>query len=298
MKLPHLSSLVAFEATARLVSFTAAARALNVTQPSISRRIARLEADLGVELVSRRTKPLQLTDPGARLHEALRQGFGRIEAVVEEIRGDTDRSRIEISAGPGFASFWLIPHFTDLQASFPGRNIRILTLTHRDDTAAGDIQIRFGDGRWPGYRVLRIMGEEVFAVASPVLIAPDTSPRLIAEIAGMRLLQLQGASQPWYDWKTWFAALGVKPRQKLKLVEFDSYPLLVTAALAGQGIALCWGGLLDTFLDTGALIRIVERSVTSTRGYYVTHREDVPEASPIRGIADWIAAAATRSTRG
>lgn len=298
MKLPPLSSLVAFEATARLASFTAAARALNVTQPAISRRIAQLEADLGVELVSRRTKPLQLTDAGVRLYEALRQGFGRIEAVVEEIRSDADRSRIEISAGPGFASFWLIPRFTELQSRFPGRNIRILTLTRQDDTAAGAIQIRFGDGRWPGFRALRIMGEEVFAVASPGLRAPDAAPLSIAEIAGMRLLQLQGASQPWYDWKTWLAALGVQPRQKLKLVEFDSYALLVTAALAGQGIALCWGGLLDTFLDSGALIRIAEPSVTSTRGYYVTHREDVPAASPIRGIADWIAAAATDSTRG
>lgn len=297
MRLPPLSSLLAFEATARLASFTAAARALNVTQPAVSRRIALLEADLGVGLVSRRTRPLQLTDAGARLYEALRSAFGRIEQTVEDIRAEADVNRIEISAGSGFASFWLIPRFAALQARFPAPSIRILTLAHRDDMPAGDIQIRFGDGHWPGYRVLPIMGEEVFAVASPVLRPPEAGPLTVAELTGMRLLRLQGAGQPWYDWQTWFAALGAVRRPKLKLVEFDSYALLVTAALAGQGIGLCWGGLLDTFLDSGALVRVSAASVSSERGYYVTHRADVPAASPVRGIADWIVAAASPSAR-
>jgi DNA-binding transcriptional LysR family regulator len=284
-----MSALIAFDAAARHASFTRAARELNVSQPAVSRRVAQLEADLGVELISRQTKPLHLTETGQKLFEALRSGLGRIEAAVLDIRNAIDPSRIEISAGSGFAAFWLIPRLSALQAAFPKCNIRIISQTHREDTAAGDIQIRFGDGVWPDTRAAKIMGEEVFAVASPIHRPAIKGFIPIAQIASHRLLNLQSARQPWYDWYGWLEALGSTTGKPLKLVEFDNYALLINATLAGQGLALCWSGLLDQLLDSGALIRVSEQSVTSSRGYFVTCRRDVAPVSSVQAIADWIA---------
>lgn len=298
MTLPPLSSLLAFDTAARHASFTRAARELNVSQPAVSRRVAMLEADLGVLLFDRRSKPLRRTETGDRLFEALRAGLARIEGAIAEIRAAVDPARIEISAGPGFAAFWLIPRLPELERRFPGRNIRIISQGHREDTMAGDIQIRFGDGAWPGVRATKLMGEEVFVVCSPVhrpaiqgFLSPD-------QIRSRRLLRLQGDRQPWHDWAGWFEAVGAAAKKPRRFVEFDNYAPLINATLSGQGLALCWNGLLGQFLDSGALIRVSAAAVTSSRGYFVTHRDDIAPNSPVRAIASWIARSFRARSRG
>lgn len=287
--LPPFADLIAFDAAARHGTFTRAARDLNVSQPAVSRRIAALEADLGTVLFERASKPFRLTATGEKLFDVLRSGLSRLEATVEEIRKPVDGDSVTISAGAGFAAFWLIPRLPQLQAAFPNHDLRILSGGHSDDEAQGDLQVRFGDGAWPGAEATKILGEEVFAVCSPFLLAGRAGPMDLEAIKSARLLRLPEAISRWYGWRTWFKALGSPLTVQTRSVDFDSYSHLVGAALAGQGIALAWDGLLDQFLESGALVRVSEKSVRSSRGYYVTHSRDAPRASIVREISTWLA---------
>ncbi len=286
--LPPFADLLAFDAAARHGSFTRAARELNVTQPAISRRIAALEADLRLKLFDRATKPTRLTPEGRQLMETLRLSLSQIEATILELQRQSDSVRISISAAPGFLSFWLVPRLTALRSAFPDFEFSLMTGDQGSGEILSDIDIRFGDGNWPGRQSHIILSETVFAVCSPLFLASRTAPLEIATILEGPLLDLSDPLNRWYRWSTWLAALKQAPAGKLNTLEFDSYSTLVSAALAGHGIALCWSGILDQYLETGSLLRISEHAAKSHRGYYVTTPMSTSRNAKLARVTSWL----------
>lgn len=289
VRLPAFSSLLAFDAVARHKTFSRAAIELNVTQPAVSRRIQALEMDLGCALFDRRTKPLKLTQAGDELHWVLRTGLSRLEGIVERIRDSRLAESVTISAGGGLAAYWLTPRLAAMQAAFPQLVLRIVTQSHTaTDDESGDLQLRFGDGHWPHLSVSKLFGEKVFPVCSPLYLVKQSKPLDSRQISSARLLEMKVSRQPWFDWRDWLQMAGAAPQKTYDRVLFDSYPLVVSAALAGQGICLAWEGLLDEFLKTGALVQVSTLMAESERGYFVTHATDLPADSAIRSVAEWL----------
>ena len=281
--LPPFIDLIAFDAAARHGTFTRAARDLNVSQPAISRRVAALEADLGVSLFSRDTKPLRLTADGQQLFDVLRSGLSRLEAAVQDIRARKNGQALTIAAGPGFLSFWLIPRLPALRLAFPDVDLRIMTGDQAGTATYADIHIRFGSGNWPGVNAGKILGEEVYAVCSPLYLQDRPTPLTLDDLKRAKLLQLSDTLERWYEWRSWFDALGTPVTARLDAIDFDSYAHLIGAALAGQGVALCWSGLLDEYLLSGALLRVSDETMTSSRGYHATYlAESSPDSTVLR----------------
>lgn len=106
---PALSQLAAFEAAARHLGFSRAARELNVQQPAISRQIAALERDLGHALFLRTKPRLRLTPDGEMLAGAVADGFGAIRRAIDALRGQTRRDVLVVNAAIGFTSLFLLP---------------------------------------------------------------------------------------------------------------------------------------------------------------------------------------------
>ena len=75
----------------------------------------------------------------------------------------------------------------------------------------------------------------------------------------------------------------------VRLVDFNTYAMVVNAALAGQGICLSWSGLLDSFLETGALVRLTELCAVSDRGYFLSLRDGKASRPEAVAVHDWIA---------
>ncbi|MEM9631364.1 MAG: LysR substrate-binding domain-containing protein [Pseudomonadota bacterium] len=292
-RLPPFSSLFAFDAVARHGTLTRAALELNVSQPAVSRRLAMLEEDLGCKVIDRSSRPLQLTAEGQDLYDVLRSGLARIEAVVERLRDAAASDSVSVSCGSGFAAYWLIPRLPELEQALPDTSIQIISQAHTDDTATADVQIRFGDGNWPGLEVGVVLGEDVFPVASPAYVERSGKQLTVDTLKAERLLGQHRDAGAWYNWETWFDAVGAPARSKLRTLDFDSYALMVNAALAGQGVCLCWAGLLDVFLDSGALVRLTDVSAGSGRGYFITFREEEAPDSPVRQVAEWMISSST-----
>src|SRR6185437_11593548 len=111
-RLPPLTTLRAFEAAARRLSFKEAANELGLTPTAISHQIRLLEEHCGEKLFRRRPRPLALSDAGARLFPAVRDGFDALASALASLSGKTVVKPLRVSTTSAFASRWLVPRLT------------------------------------------------------------------------------------------------------------------------------------------------------------------------------------------
>lgn len=296
VRLPSFSGLTAFYAAVRHGTLSAAAMELNVSQPAISRRIAALEEDLGCRLFDRSRKPVRMTPEGRDLARALRGGFGQIETAVERLRMRREHGVVTVSGPSGFVGNWLIPKLAELEMAFPEVTIRMISQEYGEPERPGDVAVRFGLPDAGAPREDRLLGNAVFPVASPLYlqrlgghIGADAD---VPNFEGTTLLTMEHARRHWHDWPSWFDAQGQDMPRRVRLVDFNSYAMMVHAALAAHGVCLCWSGLLDDFLESGALVRLGTGEALSERGYYLTLREGLAARKEVAAVADWILARA------
>ena len=107
-RLPPPKSLLAFEASARNLSFTEAAKELNVTRVAVSRQVKQLEAHLGLELFVRGRSSIKLTRTGGRLSRAVNQGFQSIVDQIDAIEHTKEDSLVTIATTAGVSTNWLM----------------------------------------------------------------------------------------------------------------------------------------------------------------------------------------------
>ncbi|HTV90395.1 MAG TPA: LysR family transcriptional regulator, partial [Stellaceae bacterium] len=125
--LPPLSALRAFEAAARLKSFSKAADELHVTPAAISHQIHALEADLGVSLFHRHSRAVELTASARLLLPGLSEAFAGIQASVRRLRSHNDTGTLTIAASPSIAAKWLVLRLHRFQEQWPDIDVRIST---------------------------------------------------------------------------------------------------------------------------------------------------------------------------
>src|SRR5262245_56341540 len=109
--LPSLNALRAFEAAARHMSFTRAARELSVTQTAIGHQVQNPEAELGMTLFRPAPRRIALTATGRAWAVELTAIFAKLEAINSRLRRPVEDSRptVAVSVIPSFGSRWLVP---------------------------------------------------------------------------------------------------------------------------------------------------------------------------------------------
>ena len=118
-RLPPLNSLKCFEAAGRLLSFTNAARELNVTQAAISHQIKVIEEFLGVALFERYPRRLALTEQGKQLLPEVTEAFDRVATSIAAIGQEQYSNMISVRLGPSFAARWLSPRLKYFWLQYP-----------------------------------------------------------------------------------------------------------------------------------------------------------------------------------
>lgn len=290
-----LNELAAFEAAAETGSFSAAARQLGMTQSAISHHVANLEADLGVRLFERVWRGVRTTEAGAALHEALSRGLDLVDAGLTAARSIGARRQLTVHTDFAFASFWLVPRLGELQATVPDIDVRIVTSQTSGfdlDFSAGDVAIHFGMPPRGLRRVVRLVGEEVVPVASPALARTLSETFARAEaLAASPLLHLEGGGDRWLTWMDYLAQFGAVRRRGARDLAFTNYPLLLDAAIAGQGFALGWRPLIEGPLARGLLAEIDLPPLATQRGYHLVLPQGRTETAVLRDFCRWINAA-------
>jgi LysR family transcriptional regulator of beta-lactamase len=180
-KLP-LNALRAFEASARLGSFTRAGLELRVTQTAISHQVKGLEETLGITLFERLPRGLAVTDEGLALLPVLTDAFRRMSATLSQLEEGNFQEILTIGVVATFAIGWLLRRLDSFKAQHPSVDLRVKTNNNRADILADGLDwfIRFGDGAWHGTEALHLMGAPLSPVCAPALQARLRRPEDLA----------------------------------------------------------------------------------------------------------------------
>jgi LysR family transcriptional regulator, glycine cleavage system transcriptional activator len=290
-RLPPLHSLVFFEAAARHLSFTAAARELGTSQPAVSQRIGQLEDDLGAPLFKREHRGVSLTPEGLQLVTAVRESLSGIGEVAARIRARRERQVLTVATDFGFATYWLMPRLATLRELVPELDVRIVTSQNQFDIRgeAVDMAIAFGDGQWPGCSATPLMPEIVVPVCSPGFLAEQRLGGRPADLVGQPLLHLESAEpQRWMQWDGWFAGHGVRKRSAGHDLTLNNYPLVIQAAMAGQGVALGWAPLVDELVRGGQLVAAATPPLHTARGYFLVEPNSRRNSEALHRFRRWM----------
>ncbi|QDY69298.1 LysR substrate-binding domain-containing protein [Qingshengfaniella alkalisoli] len=261
--LPPLSRLPAFEAAARHESFTAAAEELGLTQTAVTKQIAALEADLGMRLFERRNRAVFLTEAGRAFGRVVGTALADISAETTRLRGGRAAGGLVLHCQLCEAFYWLMPRLARFHELHPGLEVRVISALAPLTAALEPFDVAIQTtGRPSGSaRLAFTASDEIFPVAAPGLVPPETLPLSIRELARQPLLSHQVLPQDWMDWSDWFAAVGHASLRAAKMTYFDSFPLVLQAAAAGQGIALGWRNTVSGLIADGKLERVCDEAV-------------------------------------
>jgi LysR family glycine cleavage system transcriptional activator len=279
--LPPLTALRAFAALAETGGTAAAGARLNVSHAAVSQQVKQLEAHLGVALVDRTGRQLQLTAEGRDLADALNLGFGAIARAVETLTGaDADRP-LQISATPSFAAHWLMPCLSAFRQAHPQIDLmidptpRLVTL----EPGGIDIALRYGTGDWPGLEAELLFRSPIVAVAAPQLVEGKRidSP---ADLADLPWLQEFGTNEA----SDWLRRRGVVKERAAGLVQVPGN-LLLDGLRNGQGVAVTVREWVRQDIAAGRLRLLFEEEVDS--GYHIVTRPGVLRP-PAKAFVRWL----------
>lgn len=290
--LPSLSALRAFEAAARHLSVTLAARELCVTPGAVSLQVKELEAALGVQLFLRRPRSLALTAEGADYFVTLRTAFRLMREATAEITARARPAVLTLTCTPGFALQWLVPRLGSFEARMPGIDVRISPSNRRMDFALDgiDLAVRHGFGRYEGLVAERLVDDELVPVCSPALAA-GASLSTPAQLAGFTLLH----DEHRHDWPLWLEAAGAAEVDAARGPLFVDSNGAIEAARAGLGVALVRRSLVHRELAAGTLLAPFHQGVASALAYFLVYPAGVLERPAVAAFREWLLAQAGRA---
>jgi LysR family transcriptional regulator of beta-lactamase len=279
-----LNPLRAFEAAARHLSFTRAAEELCVTQAAVSHQVKALEAHLGAALFRRTSRGLVLTDEGAALAPTVEDAFGRIERVMGALAGGAPREVLTVGVVGTFAIGFLIERLADFRAQHPFVDLRLLTNNNKVDlwTESLDFAIRFGAGAWHGTQADLLMRAPIAPLCSPTTAAGLRHPGDLEKCVLLRSYRAQ-------DWPAWFAAAG-QPQVSARGPIFDASPLMIQAAILGEGVALAPPSMFQRDLNLGTLVQPFPLEV-DVGAYWLTRLISRPLTRAMDAFQTWLTAA-------
>lgn len=284
--------LTAFEAVARHLNFTRAASELNVQQPSISRRVAELEAELGVKLLVRTRPNAALTAEGDLLFRAISSGVAQVANAMAQIMEQPDRNVVVVNTTIGFASCFLMQHLADFRRKHPEIAVELVSRDQNETYkgAEADVLIVFDDPKTLPYsKTASIFSERLIPVGNPDVFRPVGND--IDELPRLELLHLSTGVHT-RDWDTYFNGTNISSPAPTSEQKFTSFMVYLQAALNGDGIILGWETLLQNLLDQGQLIRLTTRHVETDRGYFACLTDRAEKNSSAQAFWKWVSSIA------
>jgi LysR family glycine cleavage system transcriptional activator len=288
-----LRALVSF---ARHESVWRAADELHLTRSAVSHQLRLLERDLGFKVLERVGRGVKLTLRGQRYAHEVHKALIAVSGAAAQLADRKIGGSFSISCAPGFASFWLCKEIASFQEMYPDVALRIVTPRRLDDVdlPGADVFIAYGDGNWSNRAAELICLIGFMPLCSPSLLNRLGGLSKPADVLRANLLHLEDVQ----NWSRWFSLTKVNNPDPNTGIIFSDMNLVMSAAIAGQGIAM--GDTLTgrEALREGRLVRPFDIVVRSPRAYYLVSEHDGAH-SPILGVfATWLKARLTETSLG
>jgi LysR family transcriptional regulator, glycine cleavage system transcriptional activator len=302
-----LEALRGFEAAARLLNFTHAAKELHLTQSAVSREIRSLEERLGTKLFERMKGELRLTHAGLGLQRDVTESLTMMRRGIERITGTTNRRSFVVVTSRSMMSDWLWSRVSEYTNRHPEIDLRIAPAPRSgapgdgrgiDDIDATDMDIGIrllpranADGRWE-----RLITEYAFPCCTSMLADDPKRPiRTIDDLAHHTLLDLDDG-MPALDanWAVWCERAGVAPIKPVAWKRVPDWSLVFALAAQGQGVCLGRTSGVNDRIRQGLLVAPLPDVTLSTRAWYLvtsTRCRNDPHAS---AFVEWLRSEARR----
>ena len=257
MSMPTLRGLQAFEAIGRCGTVSAAARDLGVSPGAISQQVRNVEQSLGLTLLERKGRRVELTSWGRLYYEEIAKGFQQFAHAAEVLERARNQSGIVLSALTSVVNKWVSRKIFDWQALYPDASIRILGKDEEPRIGFEQVDFRITYGR-------RVNAHEHYTELFTDWVVPVCSPGLLAtrrlespaDILNFPLLNVEwekGYLQPpqWSDWAKRVNASGGKTLSSLSFTLSSS---AIDTAVSGRGFVLAQMSMISDELASGSLV--------------------------------------------
>lgn len=283
-----LNALAIFVSVAEAGSFTAGAEALGLPKGSVSRKVSRLEAALGVRLLHRSTRKISLTDIGRDYYEQCRRGLAEFDAadrLISETRS-APSGNLRISAPVDFArgglADWVAKYLTHNERT----SVELVLSDHYVDLIDQRIDLAFRTGllRDSSFIARKLGSARRVLCASPDYLERNGTPQTVSELQRHQCI-IHGTSISANSWRLSGPEGEVFVPVKAR-VAGDSMSFASHAAQSGLGIALLPEAIVRAQTQSGTLTRVLQPYATVGQGLYAIYPSNRQLSANVRAFLD------------
>ncbi len=277
--LPPLGWLRTFEAAARHLSFTGAARDLNMTQSAVSQQIKSLEGYLGQPLFLRRPRALELTEAGITYLPVVRDAFRTLVRGTQAVTG-TQQNAVQVQSNISFAVNWLAPRLPKFRAQHPEVQLNIFTelWEPREMAEGAAVEIRYSLRPSDTVRTELLRTDHYY---------PVCAPGYQVTLETLQQHPLFDCSNLLSNWESWIKEQGLI-WEKPPITYSTTYLVSLSVAMAGGGLCLSHDTIARRLIDEGKLIAPFDHRAAMPEAYYLLLSPQAEETPGALAFADWV----------
>ncbi|PZQ49305.1 MAG: LysR family transcriptional regulator [Rhodovulum sulfidophilum] len=288
-----LSGIGVVAAVVEAGGFARAGEALGLTQPAVSRAVARLEQRVGIRIFNRTARAISLTDEGRRFYEAVAPHLAGIEEATVSAAASRSvvRGRLRVNVDGAFGHFVLAPRIGAFLDRFPELSVEISVRDRIGDLVAEgfDVAIHFGEPELSSLKARLLLRTRVLTCASEAYLARHGIPRHPRDLAeGHRcvLIRDPATGRP-FEWEFQRGAEAVPFAAGGRLMVNDTGSLL-GACLGGAGIAQLLELYARDVLAERRLTKILPDWSDETFPLYAYHHAPNLVSAKLRAFLDFV----------
>jgi len=283
--------LATFLAVAEEGAFNAAARRLRASPPAVTRQVTALEERLGVQLLTRTTRQVSLTEAGRRLRDDAARILDALEEAEAAAVGEqaVPSGELNLTAPVMFGRRYVAPILRDYLDAHPAVTARALFIDRNvslQDEGL-DVALRIGPLADSSMTALRVGTLRRVVVAAPAYLKRRGRPRTPDELRGHRIVFPTGVAEV----PTWIFTKGSR-RRTLRLapaLRIDSIEATIDAALAGWGITRVLSYQVADEIAAGKLVEILADFEDGSIPVQLLHAEGRHATAKLRSFLDFAA---------
>lgn len=288
-----LSGIGVISAVVQAGSFARAGEALGLTQPAVSRAVARLEERVGIRIFNRTARAISLTDEGRRFYEAVTPLLAGIEEAAVSAGGSKAavRGRLRVNADGAFAHFVLAPRIGALLDRYPELSVEISVRDRMGDLVADgfDVAVRFGEPEPSSLRARLLLETRVVTCASDLYLARHGVPVQPGDLEEGHLcilLRDPSTGRP-FEWE-FQRGQDTYPHAATGRLMVNDTGSLLGACLGGGGIAQLLEMYAKDFIAQRKLVEVLPDWSDETFPLYAYHHASQIVSAKVRVFLDFI----------
>jgi DNA-binding transcriptional LysR family regulator len=288
----YLSGIGVLAAVVESGSFVRAGESLGLTQPAVSRAIARLEERVGVRLLDRTTRSVSLTAEGRKLYEVVMPLLASVDEAVTLASGSAAivRGRLRVNSDPFFSRLMLAPQIGRFLDKYPEVSLELISREQLGDLISDgfDVAIRFGEPANSSLVAKKLLETRILTVASPGYIKKKGRPSHPDEIHQHASIDFRNprTGQPFeWEFRRGKKVVEAKKNARLLLTDVDS---MLNACLAGVGIAQVMEIDVQKYIEQGRLVDLFPDWPDERFPLYALYPSRHLPAAKLRAFMDFV----------